>query len=230
MHRTPTLIACIGLAVTALASWAEATAHYPTMAAVDQYLTERSEEIALAKSAAPPAIANDAEVWVLTRHGYEVAAHGKNGFLCLVERGWTADVGDANFWNPRLRGPICFNAPAVRTYVPFTVKKTELVLAGRSKEQMANAIRAAVAAGELPRIEPGAMCYMLSKQGYLSDEDGHWHPHLMFFMPATEPAAWGAGAAGSPVLGAKNAVDQVTTFLVPVSKWSDGTADSGGHH
>jgi hypothetical protein len=46
----------------------------------------------------------------------------------------------------------------------------------------------------------GAMCYMLSKQGYLSDRDGHWHPHLMFFFSQTDPAALGANLPGSPII------------------------------
>jgi len=35
------------------------------------------------------------------------------------------------------------------------------------------------------------MCYVLSKQGYLNDRDGHWHPHVMFYVPLTEPSSLG---------------------------------------
>jgi len=28
---------------------------------------------------------------------------------------------------------------------------------------------------KLPALAPEAMCYVLSKQGYLSDSDGRWH-------------------------------------------------------
>ena len=76
--------------------------------------------------------------------------------------------------------------------------------------------------------EPGAMCYMLSKQGYLSDSDGHWRPHLMFFTPLTDPAAWGAGLPGSPVI-AFPGTEGMTIFLVPVGKWSDGSSYLGWH-
>jgi len=47
--------------------------------------------------------------------------------------------------------------------------------------------------------EPGGPA-QLSKQGCLSDTAGHWHPHLMFFFSKTDPAAWGAGLQGSPIL------------------------------
>ena len=56
-------------------------------------------------------------------HGYEVAVKGKNGCVCMVERGWTAGLDDPVFWNPRIRGPICFNPPAARFNVPITVEK-----------------------------------------------------------------------------------------------------------
>src|SRR5260221_6435406 len=59
---------------------------YPTMAPAAQYLMERNAAIALARSAAPESISRDAQVLVLGAHGYETAAEGKNGFLCLAER------------------------------------------------------------------------------------------------------------------------------------------------
>ena len=46
----------------------------------------------------------------------------------------------------------------------------------------------------------------------------------MFFVPSTSPAAWGA-VKGSPVLLADFSRDPVTVFLVPVTRWSDGTPD-----
>src|SRR6266851_5766955 len=83
-------------------------APYPSMAPLDQYLMERNAEMALARSAAPESISRDAEVLVLGRHGYETAVKGKNGFVCMVQRSWTAGIDDPDFWNPRIRAPICF--------------------------------------------------------------------------------------------------------------------------
>src|ERR1700731_1105448 len=233
-RNASSIAASIAIALMFATAWhataQDGKAKYPSMAPLDQYLTEdRNGEIALARSAAPESISRDAEVMVLGRHGYETAIQGKNGFVCIVERSWTAPIDDPNFWNPKLRGPICFNAAAARSYLLRTIKKTDLILAGRTKAQMMEAIVAAVDKKELPALEPGAMCYMLSKQGYLSDSDGHWHPHLMFFTPLTDPAAWGAGLPGSPVLAFKGS-EGMTIFLVPVVKWSDGTAASGGEH
>jgi hypothetical protein len=208
----------------------EAKTLYPSMAPVDQYMMERQAEIALAQSAAPASISSNAEVEVMGRHGYEIAVKGTNGFVCLVERSWTAGIDDPDFWNPKIRGAICFNAAAVRSYVPITVKKTELILAGRSKAQMVESINAAFDKKELPMPEPGAMCYMLSRQQYLGDSAGHWHPHLMFFVPQTDAATWGANLPGSPILSSADTLDRMTVFMIPVGKWSDGTdATVDGH-
>jgi hypothetical protein len=201
------LVVMLGAALRAQAQ--DVKTPYPNMAPVGQYLMERDAEIALARSAAPVSISMDAEIMVLGNHGYENAVNGKNGFVCMVERSWSAPINDPDFWNPKLRGPICLNAPA-----------------GRSKAQMSEAMSAAFDKKELPTIESGAMCYMLSKQGYLSDSAGHWHPHLMFFVPLTDPAAWGADSTGSPIIAAKVDQDRLTIFLVPVGQWSDGTADT----
>jgi hypothetical protein len=218
----------IALVVVFGAGWRaqaqDAKVAYPRMAPLDQYLMERDAEVALARSAAPESISGDAEVMVLGRHGYETAVKGKNGFVCMVERAWMSPVDDPGFWNPKMRGPICFNAPAARFNVPVDIKKTESVLAGRSGAQMAEDIKAAFDKKELPALEPGAMCYMMSKQGYLNDSAGHWHPHLMFFVPQSEAAAWGANLDGSPILAMEDHLERYTLFLVPIGKWSDGTA------
>jgi len=204
----------------------DSKAPYPAMAPVDQYLMEdRASEIALARSAAPDSISRDAEVLVLGRHGYETAIRGKNGFVCIVERGWTAPLDDPNFWNPKLRGPLCLNAAAARSYLPRTIKKTDLILAGRTKAQMVETITAAIDKKELPAMEPGAMCYMLSKDGNLGDGNGHWRPHLMFFFSQADAPAWGANLAGSPVIAVNDDWEHLTTLMVPVRMWSDGTAD-----
>jgi hypothetical protein len=216
----------IMLATAWPASAQDAKALYPSMAPVDQYLIEdRASEIALARSAAPESISRDAEVLVLGHHGYETAIQGKNGFVCIVERSWTAPIDHPDFWNPKIRAPICFNAAAARSFLPRTIKKTDLILAGRTKTQMIETIAAAIEKRELPAIEPGAMCYMLSKQGYLSDRDGHWHPHLMFFVAQADPATWGADLPGSPIFAFNDTWEHLTTFMVPVGAWSDGTAD-----
>src|SRR5208282_790462 len=167
------------LVVVLITAWQalaqDAKAQYANMAPLDQYLMDRNAEIAMARSAAPEAISRDADVLVLRRHGYETAVKGKNGFVCLVERGWMSPFegeGGVGFWNPKIRGPVCFNPPATRTILPMTYKRTEMVLAGQSKAQMIDGIKTFIKQ-ELPPLEPAAMSYMMSKEQYLTDGDHH---------------------------------------------------------
>jgi hypothetical protein len=209
-------------------TWAQdAKTQYPSMAPLEQYLmADRDAEIALARSAAPTSISGDATVLVLEKSGYQTAVEGKNGFTCLVERSWMSPIDRPEFWNPKILGPICYNPTAVRTILPYTINRTKLVLAGLSKAQMRENIIAAAAKNELPMPEAGAMSYMMSKAGNLGDAVGHWHPHLMFHVPKTDEASWGADLEGSPVLynnENRDVPEPETIFMVPVFQWSDGT-------
>ena len=203
---------------------------YPTMAPLAQYLmTDQNAEIALARSAAPSSVSRDAEVMVLKQHGYETVEKGKNGFVCLVDRSWMSPFDSPEFWNPKNRSPTCFNPASVRSVLPFELKRTEWVLAGLSKTQIIARLREAVEHKEMPALEPGAMCYMMSKDMYLGDAQRHWHPHLMFYSPKSDGADWGANLDGSPVSLdpislSKNSPDPFITFMVKVWTWSDGTA------
>ena len=201
---------------------------YPSMASIEQYLMpDRNAEIALARSAAPAAISSDAKILVLGWRGYETAIEGKNGFVCMVERSWMSPFNSAEFWNPKIRVPECFNPAAARSILPLTFKRTEMVLAGLSKAQMIDSIKAGFDNKELPAPEPGAMCYMMSRAGYLNDALGHYVPHLMFYFPLTDKSSWGADLPDSPVTlnpQFRDGPEPITEFVIPVGKWSDGTA------
>jgi hypothetical protein len=221
----------IGLAKVRQAKAQEAKEPYPKMAPLDQYLMERNAEIAMARSAAPEAISRDADVLVLGRHGYETAVKGKNGFVCVVERGWMSPFDgkfSLDFWNPRLRGPVCFNPPAARSILPMTYKRTEMAVAGESKAQIIAGIKTFIKE-KLPPLEPGAMSYMMSKEQYLTDEGQHnWMAHVMIYTPLMDGAVWGADLPQSPVMlnpqfhGDPEPID---VFMIPVGRWSDGTPD-----
>ena len=218
------LASTVSSGATAIAQAQPEKNPYPAMAPLDQYLIpDKDAEIALARSAAPPSISSEAEVLILERTGYSTAAQGQNGFLCLVERSWGAATYDRDFWNPKTRSPVCFNAAAARTYVPVYLTKTKLVLAGKSKAEIVQTIKSALDNKELRALEIGAMAYMMSKQQYLSDEAVHWHPHLMFFIPGDAAKSWGADLPSSPVMAANDPEEGATIFLVWVGNWSDGT-------
>lgn len=201
----------------------EAKIAYRSMAPLAQYLMPRDAEISLARSAAPKSISDDAEILILTEGGFQTTVKGRNGFVCMVARSWSADYDDPDFWDPKLHAPICYNALAAKSQVPATVKRTQVVMAGGSPAQVRTAVEAAIKSGELNTAEVGSMAYMLSKQAYLNNRVGHWHSHLMFFTPETDPKSWGAGLTDSPVLGISYPKEHLTVFLIPVARWSDGT-------
>jgi hypothetical protein len=197
---------------------------FPAMAPLDQYLIpDKDAEIELARTAAPKSISDAAEVMVLGRDGYTTAVKGTNGFLCLVERSWGAAADEPDFWNPKVRSPICFNPPAAKTFAPIFLMKTKLVLAGKSKQELVQAVSSALDKKELPALESGAMCYMLSKQQYLNDRGMSWHPHVMVFVSGNAEKTWGANLEGSPVIAAEDPEERVTIFMIWVANWSDGT-------
>lgn len=197
---------------------------YPRMAPLDQYLMDRDAEIALARSSAPEAISREAKVLVLGRHGYETAIEGKNGFVCVVERAWHSPPDSPEFWNPKLRGPVCLNPQASRSILPLIYKRTEMALAGQSKAQMIEWMKTASAKKQLPALESGAMSYMMSKGAYLTDDGGHNVAHLMFYTPPIDGADWGANLPNSPVkLFDKGSFQPFNIFIIPLARWSDGT-------
>ncbi len=201
-----------------------AKAAYPEMAPLDQYLiADSSSEVALARSAAPASISDGAEVMVLGRDGYKTEVKGSNGFLCIVERSWAQSEDDSEFWNPKMRAPHCFNAQAARSFAPIYLMKTKLVLAGKSKPEIAQAVATALNTKELPALEPGAMAYMMSKQQYLNDRGKSWHPHVMFYSPGDMTKSWAADDPHSPVMLALDPEERVTILFVLADKWSDGT-------
>jgi len=208
---------------------------YPKMAPIGQYLMEKNAEIQLARSAAPDSISRDATILVLGRHGYETGVEGKNGFVCMVARSWMAAFDWPEFWNPKVRAADCMNPQAARAIVPIALLRSRMVMAGRSKAEILSAIKAAFENGQLPKLESGAMDYMMSKSAYLTDEGEHNLPHLMFFTAGIDARDWGSGAEGSPLMSAPywffsskepsqmKGLPPIVVFLVGVANWSDGT-------
>jgi hypothetical protein len=201
--RIQTILTRIAANVIALAALVTVHAQtaptpYPKMAPIEQYLMDRDAEIALARTAAPHAIARDAAVLVLTRHGYQTAVTGKSGWTCMVDRGWSGMLDHPEFWSPRVRAAACLNPAASRSFLPYDRLRTSLVLAGKSKEEIVAATATALQNKQLPpSLEPGAMCYMMSKTAYLTDQGDHAMSHVMFYTP-DNGAPWGAHLPTSP--------------------------------
>lgn len=227
------LIACASASFAATA--ADAAPAYPKMVPVDAYLMDRAEEIALARSAAPASISKDATILVMTRTGYETAVEGANGFVCWVGRSFSGASDWDERWNPKVRAAGCDNPQSARSMTPIAKLRTAMVLAGKSDAEIIDRIKTALRTKEIPPLEAGAMCYMMSKTSYLTDMGGHSMAHVMFFIPSKDGANWGANMAGSPVMGgnywfflpehaAEAAIlPPLSVLIVGTTTWSDGT-------
>jgi hypothetical protein len=217
------LVLFLAVAALPLVARAATSEGLQTRGPIAPYLMpDRQTEIALARSAAPPAIAANAEVLVLTSHGFETAVNGTNGFVCLVERSWAAPFNDSEFWNPKERGPDCYNPPAARTEIPQLLAEAQWAMSGLSKQQMVERTKAAIADHHFKPPEPGAFGFMLSKEGYLNHAHGPWYPHIMFFIPRDQVASWGPDVKNSPTLSVDRGPLSMLV-MVPVLTWSDGS-------
>ena len=198
---------------------------YPTMAPVSEYLMPRAAEIAMARSAAPPSISNNAEVLAMTKTGYVVAVKGSNGWVCIVGRMWSAGLDDPEFWNPKGRGAACLNPEAVHSVLPFYLARARWALAGDTRDEIAKKSEAGYATHRFS--EPRGFALMLSKESYLNDGvKGPWRPHIMPFVAKDELAAWGAGFKGSPILSPATSTFrsyEPVTIVILAPRWSDGS-------
>ena len=141
-----------------------------------------------AECRSPIHLPGDAEVMVMGRHGYEVAVKGKNGFVCMVERGWTAGVDDPVFWNQDTGSDLL--QPTGRAVQCSHHGQEDRVGDRRDdpKSRPAEAIKGRFrqegVAGDGAWCRSAPYC---PSRGTVNDSDGHWRPHLMFFVPDTDP-------------------------------------------
>jgi hypothetical protein len=179
-------------------------------------LLPRAEEIALARSAAPPSVSDSATVFVLERGGFVMAEQGSSGVTCLVNR-----------THPAALEPHCYDAEGSRTILPIRLAEARLREAGRSDGEIEAAVAAGIRNGEFELPARAAMSYMMSAAQVLHDDAGRrvgaWRPHLMIYLPFIRPAdlgVSGSGEGGAPVVadagGAlASVVVVVPDFVVP---------------
>ena len=188
-------------------------------------IADRAAEVALARTAAPAAVSDKATVLVLTRKGYVEAAHGTNGFTCVVMRSFAAAPGDPQFWNTHTSAPHCFNPPAARTVLPAMLAQIDWALAGATPAELNARIKKAYGEKRFTMPAAGAMAYMLSPKQHLSESDPHWMPHLMFYYDRSLTAnTFGAGGFSAPIIDASGGDPNspIQVIYVPIRTWSDG--------
>jgi hypothetical protein len=186
--KQPIFVLLVFFASIGAATLRAQASKYPPLS---EYLMPQDAEVALARSAAPPSVADRATIKVLTKSGYEVAHQGDNGSVCLVMRAFSAPTyTPARFrdivYDPTIHAPICFTAPAARMVLPYYELRTRLAIEGKGPDQITAGVQAAYVKGELPRRDAVSFAYMWSADQNLGSGIGHWHPHMMIFCPYYE--------------------------------------------
>lgn len=181
-------------------------------------LLPRAQEIALARSAAPASVSADATVLVLTQGGFEVAESGTSGVTCVVNRS-----------QPESLEPHCFDPEGAATVLPIQLRRTELLMAGKTIPEINREIADGLLSGRYRLPRRPAMSYMMSSAQVLYNDDGklvgQWQPHLMIYYPHLTAAELGLG--GQPSTQAALVVDggqPLANFIVVVREFVDPVA------
>lgn len=219
MIKTIRLILCV-LALALIATTARAQSNtYPSL---DSYMMPRDAEVALARSSAPPNVSSAATIKVLTKTGYQVAQQGSNGFVCMVLRGsagptYTPPPLRDLVYDPAVRAPICFDPAAARIVMPYYELRGRLAMEGKTPDQIATGVEAAYARGELPPRDRVSFGYMWSADQHLGPGAGHWHPHMMVFVPFYTNSMLGDNEFGKPLpFVSDDAGTPFSTVVIPV--------------
>jgi hypothetical protein len=221
--RTMSLVFLVAT-LDAAALLAQSPKYHP----LSEYMMARDAEIALAKNAAPDNISGHATIKVLTPSGFQTVHDGDNGFVCMVMRGFTGaptftpvQIRAFITYDAKTRAPICFNPQAVRIVLPYYELRTKLGLEGKTAEQIAEEVQAAYTEGEIPKRTEVSFAYMWSADQVLGPA-GHWHPHMMVYLPNYENTMLGNNDPGShlPAIGD----DAGTPFAVGIIPVDDKLA------
>ncbi len=185
-------------------------------------LLPRANEIALARSAAPPEVSADASVYVLEPGGYVLAEQGSNGVSCFVDRSQPAAIE-----------PHCFDPEGSRTILPIRFAEAELRAQGRTREEIRAAVREGIESGRFVLPSRPVMSYMLSSAQELYNDEGRavgaWRPHLMIYVPWLENAdigVTGTPSAVAPVVSDPG--DPLASIVIVVPEFVHPQRAAGG--
>jgi hypothetical protein len=181
-------VAIIGIAPSLVA---QNTAAIAAGRAGPRTLLPVAQEIALARSAAPPGVSDSATVWVFGAQGYAVAVRGAGGVECYVSRSWPASLE-----------PHCFDGEGAATIMRMEMRRTELLHRGTAADAVEREIADGIAAGRFRLPRRPAMSWMMSDAQRLISDDGravgNWRPHLMIYFPYLTAAELGLGSTDDP--------------------------------
>ena len=167
----------IGFVLTSIAS---ASDFEPP--AVSEFLMAQDREIALARSAAPSRVSNDATIMVLKENGYATVIEGSNSFVCLVIRSWGNPTHDHEYmYEPKLIVPECLDENAVKTILPLQIFRAELGTRLTPPAEIEAAVTEGFRSGRFQRTQSVSFSYMLSAAMGMGDST--MPAHIMIYLP-----------------------------------------------
>jgi hypothetical protein len=181
-----------------------------------------SEEIVLARSAAPAEISGAAAIYTVSAGKAVQLRAGTNGCSCMVAR----DLHEGSLY------PICFDVEGTKSVLPRELMEVSLRSIGRPEDAIAKAVDSAYQAGALRPPAALAIAYMMSSRQVLFSSPladgvrvGAWHPHVMLYVPNATAEQLGLRAdsrVGVIAVGAPNT--RRAEIIIKVPEWADGTA------
>lgn len=174
----------------------------------------QDDEIALARSAAPPYVSDSATVWVFRNGQFEIVQEGSNGNHCFVTRS-----------QPQSLEPICYDTEAAATILPIEMRTLQLRLEGSSADEIEALIAQEIGSGALRVPRRAAMSYMMSSGQILYAPDGrrvgNWRPHLMMYVPYITHQDIGLTAGPTPELQVFNPGQPTAHIIIVVPEFVD---------
>lgn len=181
-----------------------------------------SEEIVLARSAAPGEISAAASVYTVRGGRALELRAGTNGCSCMVAR----DLHEGSLY------PICFDVEGTKSVLPRELMEVSLRMMGRSETDVVKAVEAAYESGSLRPPASLAIAYMMSARQVLFSSPlaegvqvGPWHPHVMLYVPNATPDQLGLRADSRVSVIAVGAPStRRAEIIIKVPEWADGSA------
>ena len=152
---------------------------------ISAFLMPEAKETALARSAAPAKVSDNATILVLRNEGYETAIEGTNGFFCRVVRSWGGPMYTekaSGLYDPEAKVPECLDARAVEVIWPFQVFRTELALQRTPPKETVRILKGAFKTGRFQRTRDVSVSYMMSNEMMLA-AGFPGPPHVMIYLP-----------------------------------------------
>jgi hypothetical protein len=180
-HQAKSVLGGFVFGTCLLVNSASAARSQETVVRVYDAKMPRDQQIQLALSAAPDAVAANASVYILGPKGYEKARSGTNGFSCLVQRSYTK-TGETTV------APMCFDAQGSQTTMLVYMRKEALFDEGESKAEIDADVKKGYADGTFRAPARAGVIYMMSCANRLGPDPRtgrpvSFPPHVMFYAP-----------------------------------------------